>query len=149
MSTYSRVGSKNVINQDIEMKLNIAEGILSAGGRIFGVSLLTGAVRIAFGCAEAVGAVVYSILKLLQGAIRGLTSQKAKRSFQEGLVALLYVPHGVANIFRGFLEMCQIGVVNDLDDCSMQYPHKSESRAIASGYESDEPTTDLRRKDSL
>ncbi len=92
-----------------EKELNNIQGVVETGlnyaGYIPLVSTLSGAIRINYGKIEVIGAIASAALIAIRAFANDSQTERAEQLNLALQVITAYSLHGIANIFRGILEM--------------------------------------------
>lgn len=118
-----------LVNDSIEAPLIQIELALNKAGKLWVVSILSGAARDVFGAFEIVGALAFTIIRGLSTPICLCKSGRGEAllACAETMRASTYMVHGLANIMRGTAEIFQLCTRSD--EHRFQYP--SEQKRIS------------------
>ncbi len=121
------------VETGLNKTLSISEQWLNIAGYIPGVSSVSGALRIAGGKTEIIGAVGASAIVAL-AALSAADSAERRQGLRRAVTILTtYLLHGIANVFRGSIEMIPFlslmtCLPYDLLGNRFTYPHEGNYR---------------------
>ncbi len=113
----------------LDKALSTFETVLNYVGYVPFVSTFSGAIRIAYGKAEIIGAIAAGALLAVKALFASDSTQR-REEFNYALgIAGTYAVHGFANICRGFVESIPFvnfaGLAYDLSGTRIRYPFEA------------------------